>query len=165
MYKVYISRVPDMELDGKVRKVLRENGFQCEDWQWRNVASDADIHKALKESDVYICYSSDVVNSQYEKRETDMALYNNMVVVVLRLSAKDRMCGGWALVNMPATAAVFDLEDESALGELPGFIRTKIEAKENAARTAEKDGKEEPAGGEEETGIPGKLRHIFRKKQ
>ena len=51
MYKVYISRVPDMELDGKVRKVLRENGFQCEDWQWRNVASDADIHKALKESD------------------------------------------------------------------------------------------------------------------
>ena len=47
MYKVYISWVPNMELDQKVRQILRENGFQCEDWKWRNVASDADIHKAL----------------------------------------------------------------------------------------------------------------------
>ena len=127
MYKVYISRVPNMELDQKVRQVLRENGFQCEDWKWRNVASDADIHKALKEADVYLCYSSDEVNSHYEKRETDMALYNNTVFIAIRLSATDRMCGGWAMVNLPSSVAVFDLEDESALENLPGFIIERIQ--------------------------------------
>lgn len=126
MYKVYISRVPNMELDQKIRQILRENGFQCEDWKWRNVASDTEIHKALKEADVYLCYSSDEVNSQYEKRETDMALYNDAVVIAVRLSASDRMCGGWAMVNLPPSVAVFDLEDESALEKLPGFIKEKI---------------------------------------
>ena len=126
MYQVYISRVPDLELDRKVRQVLRENGFQCEDWQWRNTASDAEIHKALKEADVYLCYSSDEVNSQYEKRETDMALYNDAAVIAVRLCASDRMCGGWAMVDLPAGVGVFDLEDESSLADLPGFIKERI---------------------------------------
>lgn len=148
MYKVYISRVPDMELDQKVRQVLRENGFQCEDWQWRNVASDADIHNALKEADVYICYSSNEVGSLYEKRETDTALYNDITVVAIRLSATDRMCGGWAMVDLPPSVAIFNLEDASSLGDLPGFITEKI--RKNGSGNDENDGPEAPYSGKEE---------------
>ena len=153
MYKVYISRVPNMELDQKVRTILRENGFQCEDWKWRNVASDADIHKALKEADVYLCYSSDEVNSHYEKRETDMALYNNTVFIAVRLCATDRMCGGWAMVNLPSSVAVFDLEDESSLKDLPGFImeRIRMSAKgDHGSGDAGNGEPGEPYGGEKD---------------
>ena len=150
MYKVYISWVPNMELDQKVRQILRENGFQCEDWKWRNVASDAEIHKALKEADVYLCYSSNEVGSMYEKRETDMALYNGTVTIGLRLSATDRMCGGWSMVNLPPSAAMFDLTDEASLKDLPGFIMEKIRMKAEGEQDSRNPEKAEP--GKPETG-------------